>query len=161
MGALGAAIGLGFVIGPGVGAGLSRFGFGTAAFVAAGIAAANFVFGTVPAAGVARPGRPSAAARVQPWRTSLVAAVRRPAIARIVATMFLATFAFAGMEATFALFGQRRSGSTPRGFGLIFTYLGVVAIVVQGVLVRRLHGRVGERPLAVVRRPADGRWAAR
>jgi DHA1 family tetracycline resistance protein-like MFS transporter len=63
--------------------------------------------------------------------------------------MFLATFAFAGMETTFALLGAREFGLGERGFGLIFTYVGVLAIVVQGVLVRRLHRRFGERTLAV------------
>jgi MFS family permease len=37
MGILGASIGLGFVMGPSIGAGMSQFGFNTAAFVAAGV----------------------------------------------------------------------------------------------------------------------------
>ena len=44
MGLLGASIGMGFVFGPAIGAALSGFGFGTAAFVAAGLCFANFVF---------------------------------------------------------------------------------------------------------------------
>jgi DHA1 family tetracycline resistance protein-like MFS transporter len=63
--------------------------------------------------------------------------------------MFLATFAFAGMEATFALLGQRQFGLDQRGFGLIFTLIGAISIGVQGVLVRRLHLRAGERALAM------------
>jgi DHA1 family tetracycline resistance protein-like MFS transporter len=41
MGLLGASIGMGFVFGPAIGAGLSVFGFGTAALAASGIAFAN------------------------------------------------------------------------------------------------------------------------
>jgi MFS family permease len=52
------------------------------------------------------------------------------------------------MEATFALLGAREFGLGARGFGLIFTYVGLVAILVQGVLVRRLHRRFSERTLA-------------
>ncbi|HEY8478115.1 MAG TPA: MFS transporter, partial [Chloroflexota bacterium] len=45
MGMLGAAIGMGFVFGPALGAALSPLGFSAAAFCSAGLAAANFLFG--------------------------------------------------------------------------------------------------------------------
>lgn len=44
MGTLGAAIGLGFVVGPPLGAALSPFGIGTAAFTAAGLAVATLIY---------------------------------------------------------------------------------------------------------------------
>lgn len=153
MGILGACIGLGFVFGPAIGAGFSGFGFGTAAFVAAGLAAANLLFALfrLPeshqpgAAGSVQRGRQ---ARIFPSPALIAAAIRRPGVGRILVATFLATFAFVGLEATFALFGQRQFGIDARGFGLVFTYLGVVIAVVQGGLVGRFSARYGERALA-------------
>jgi MFS family permease len=149
MGMLGASIGLGFVFGPAIGAGFSRFGFGAAAFFAAGLAAVNLAFAyfKLPES---RPRGEGLAGHAPVARAKFGAVLRRPAIARIVASMFLATFAFVGLEATLALFGQHRFGLGAAGFGLIFTYLGVVGVAVQGGLVGRLSRRYGERTLATL-----------
>jgi DHA1 family tetracycline resistance protein-like MFS transporter len=146
MGLLGASVGLGFVFGPAVGAAFSPLGFGAAAFFAAGLATANFVLTYLRVPESRTPASPLAGRR--PSRTGIVAAFGRPAVARIVVAMFLTTFAFVGLEATFALFSQRRFGLGARGFGLAFTYVGIVVVVVQGGLVGRLNARYGERMLA-------------
>jgi len=147
MGMLGAAIGLGFVFGPGIGAGLSGLGFGAAAFGAAALAAANFAFALFKLPESRRSEQPAGERSLPAW-SGFLAALQRPAIARLLAATFLSTFAFVSMEATLALFGQRRFGLDARGFGLVFTYLGVVVVLVQGGLVRRLSDRYAERVLA-------------
>ena len=147
MGLLGASIGLGFVFGPALGAGLSRFGFGAAAFTAAGLAALNLVFAffRLPETRTAEQ-RSHAHARFD-W-SNLTDALRHPAIGRLLAATFLSTLAFVAMEATFALLGQARFGLDTGKLGLVFTYVGVVMVVVQGGLVGRLAPRFGERALA-------------
>ncbi len=147
MGMLGASIGLGFVFGPGIGAALAPFGFGTAAFLAAGLAAVNFVLAFALLRESHTPGR-GRAARAQVTLGSFVEALSHPSIGRILSATFLATFAFVGMEATFALLGQDRFGLTSSSLGLVFTYVGVLAAVAQGGLVGRLNARFGERALA-------------
>ncbi len=146
MGGVGAAIGLGLVTGPALGAALSGFGFGTAAFVAAGISLLNFAFGwfKLPETNVRRTRRASLT------RSWFVSAVRRPNVARILAVTFLAMFAFVGMEATFALLGEERYGLTPLGLGLILSYVGGMVVVTQAGLVGPINARVGERYLAVI-----------
>jgi MFS family permease len=57
---------------------------------------------------------------------------------------FVGTFAFVGMESTFALFGERRFGYSPAEVGLLFAYIGVASVASQGVLVGRLVARHGE-----------------
>ena len=52
------------------------------------------------------------------------------------------------MEATFALLGQTRFGLDTSRLGLVFTFVGVVMVIVQGGLVGRLAPRFGERALA-------------
>ncbi len=147
MGLLGAAIGLGFVFGPGLGAGLSHLGFGAAAFVAAGIAAANSLFGLF-ALVESRPAGRTPSERVWPTPARLAAALARPALGRILGATFLTTFAFVGMETTFALLGKLRFGLNAGGLGLVFTYVGLIAALVQGGLIGRLSARYGERSLA-------------
>ncbi|HLZ70521.1 MAG TPA: MFS transporter [Dehalococcoidia bacterium] len=146
MGLLGAAIGLGFVFGPAIGAGLAPLGFGAAAFAAAGLAAANLAFACLrlPEShgdrGWNRHTRASLA--------SLLAGSRRSGAGRTLAGIFLATFAFVSLEATFALFSQQQFGLGPAGFGIVFTYLGLLIVCVQGGLVGRLSRRYEERALA-------------
>ena len=146
MGLLGASIGLGFIFGPALGSGLSRFGFGTAAFVSAGLAAANLVFAAFKLE-ESRP--PEGGRRARPGLAGFVRALRNPTIGRVMAIMFLSAIAFVSMEATFALLGERRFGIDSSRLGFVFTYLGVIVVLVQGGLVGRLTAKVGERTLAI------------
>jgi MFS transporter, DHA1 family, tetracycline resistance protein len=149
MGLLGASIGLGFVFGPALGSGLARFGFGAAAFTAAGLAAANllFAFFRLPET------RPVEARRHTHSRvdwSNFLDALHHPSIGRLLGATFLSTLAFVAMEATFALFGEARLGLNANRLGFVFTYVGVVMVIVQGGLVGRLAPRFGERALATV-----------
>ena len=161
MGLLGAAIGLGFVFGPAIGAGLAPLGFGAAAFAAAGLAAANLAFACLrlPEShgdrGWNRHTRASLA--------SLLAGSRRSGAGRTLAGIFLATFAFVSLEATFALFSQQQFGLGPAGFGIVFTYLGLLIVCVQGGLVGRLSRRYEERawPPPAPRLSAWRSWRSR
>jgi MFS family permease len=68
----------------------------------------------------------------------------------VVALQFVATFAFAAFEGTLALLTARKYGFEFRGNGLLFTYIGACLLLAQGLLVRRLMPRVGERRFARV-----------
>ena len=140
MGLIGAAFGLGFVLGPAIG-GLCaivdpRFPF----FVAAGVAALNLVLAwrRLP-----EPERRPAARSSQ--RELLRAAFRDGRIAPMIAITFLGTFAFVGMEQTFALLGEARFDFGLVETGLVFTYIGVIVVVVQGKVIGPLVARLGER----------------
>ena len=146
MGMLGASIGLGFVFGPALGALLGRSGFGAAAFTAAGLAATNailayFVLPETRTAEGRRTGRPGLAVALN--------ALTSRGLGGLLLATFLTTFGFVAMEATFALLGERRFALTARGLGLVFTFAGVVMVIVQGGLVGRLSRRFGERRVAV------------
>lgn len=148
MGMLGASIGLGFVFGPALGAFMSRFGFGAAAFVASGLAAANCAFAYFRLAEPRLLGAGQAGARARLSAVELIRALRHPLIGRAVAATFLSTFGFVSMEATFALLGERRFQFDAGRLGLVFTYIGVLIVIVQGGLIGRLTARFGERALA-------------
>lgn len=149
MGMLGAAIGLGFVFGPAIGAGLSPFGFGTAAFVAAGLAALNLAFGYFKLT-ESRPADRLGTVDSGMTVADYVAAVRDPVISRILTARFLVTAAFVAMETTFALLGAEKFGLDGGTFGIMFAYLGILIVLVQGGLIGRLTSLAGERLVATV-----------
>ncbi|MGI8867429.1 MAG: MFS transporter [Mycobacteriales bacterium] len=141
MGFIGAAIGAAFVLGPGLGAALSPLGFPASCAVAAGLAGANFLLATAWL-----PRDQGAGGR---QRRAVGRLLRSTAVAPLVSATLLSMAAFAGMEATFALLGQRRFGLGPAWVGAVLSAAGVVMIIVQLGLVAPLADRYGERTVAV------------
>ncbi len=76
-------------------------------------------------------------------------AFRNDQVARLVLINLLYTVAFTGMETVFALFTQHTFGWTAMQNGLLFTYIGVIVIVMQGGLVGLLVKWIGERRLLI------------
>ncbi len=143
MGMIGAAFGIGLVIGPGIGALASLASPRLPFFITAAIAAANlaWAYRRLPES------RP-ANAKAQPGRLEVVTkALRNPEVAPFVWVSLIGTLAFVGMESTFALFGAHRLGFGLAQTGLLFAYIGVLSSVVQGWLVRKLVPRFGEGPV--------------
>jgi MFS transporter, DHA1 family, tetracycline resistance protein len=77
------------------------------------------------------------------WRRVLGQAV----IVRLVTVNLLFTLAFSGMETVFPLLTLRRFGWGAAQNGDLFTYIGVLVVVMQGGLVGRLVACWGERAL--------------
>ena len=141
MGMIGAAFGLGFVLGPAIGALFSAVDERLPFFVAAGLAAVNWLIAYRRLPESLRPGAREAPAP----RLGLVRrALSSRDLAPLVWLSFIATFAFVGMESTFALFGERRFDYDMVEMGLLFTYIGVLAVFSQGYLVGRVVPRWGE-----------------
>ena len=141
MGLIGAAFGIGFIIGPAIGALLSLISDAAPFFFASGLAAVNLVLAWRLLPESLRPGSPTAPmGRWEMMRHALTS--RR--LAPLVWLSFIATFAFVGMEATFALLGSYRFGYGEAPMGMLFAFVGVAAAVGQGVLVGRAVARYGE-----------------
>jgi predicted MFS family arabinose efflux permease len=146
MGVLGAAFGLGFVVGPAAGGLLATISLG-APFIAAGaLAAVNLVAAWLILPEPPRPAvRPIRRSR---WR-DLRLAMARPGVGRLLAIYFLSMFAFSAMESTFALLTADRWQLSDRGVGLVFGYIGILIALVQGGLIGPLSRRIGERTMLV------------
>ncbi len=141
MGMIGAAFGLGFVLGPAIGALFSSIDARLPFFVAAGLAATNLALAWFRLPESRRPG----AAEAPGPRFSLVRrALSSHDLAPLVWLSFAATVAFVGMESTFALFGARRFDYSVAQVGLLFVFIGVLTAVAQGFLVGRIVARTGE-----------------
>jgi DHA1 family tetracycline resistance protein-like MFS transporter len=86
-----------------------------------------------------------AAGRFESLRAGLARRDLRP----LLLAMFSVTFAFVGIETTFALLAKDRYGLGPAGLGVVFTVVGLVMVLVQGGLVGRLVDRYGETTIAM------------
>jgi MFS family permease len=147
MGWLGAAFGLGFVVGPALGAGLSQFGPAAVPVGAAALAAGNFalVWRSVPETKALR-GDGEDAIGVPKLRAVLRSSRRLTSLLVLYGTVI---FGFSAMEATLALFCERRLGFGIRETSLLFVYVGLLMVLVQAGLIRRLVARFGEGRLLV------------
>jgi multidrug resistance protein len=143
----GTAMGLGFVFGPAVGGALSQHSARLPFFVAAGLAALNFL----SALFILREPRAvgdRAPARTLTW-DGLMRTVATPRLRTLMVLFFVVTFGFANLEGTFSLYLERRFGYGRRETFYLFTYIGVIMVLVQGGLVRVLVPRFGERRLII------------
>ena len=160
-GLLGAAFGVGFVVGPALGALAKLWGARAPFYVAAALAGLNALIAvrrlpeTHPA-GVASPASAapsaasaataaSAASAASPRRINPFAAFRQVrGVAPLIGVAFLAWLSFSAFEATFALFGQRRLGFDIGSSAAVFAVIGLVIVVVQAGLVHPVVTWLGE-----------------
>lgn len=150
MGFLGAAFGLGFVLGPVLGGLAGTLGYAAVPAAAGLLSALNLVlaFFLVPESLPEEVRRSRRAAR-HAWVSGddVRRAARDRSVAGLMLLVFLVIFAFAAMEATLGLFVEHRHGFGFFETAWLFTYLGVVMVIVQGGLLGRLVRRFGERRL--------------
>ena len=164
MGMIGAAFGLGFIVGPAIGsilaqpifdlndAGLPGLNpYSAAALAAAGLSAWNLVWviwrlpETLPPdrRGQGEPHTRSA----NPLR--LLGQVDIPGVTRTNMVYFIFLAAFAGMEFTLTFLAKDIHGYDRTNTFWIFVYVGLIIVAVQGGLVRRLAPRFGEQRLVL------------
>jgi len=145
MGMFGAAMGLGFVLGPAIGAGLVQISPQTPFLAAGCLAAVNFVLAWFILK-EPRTASERSEARALSW-SAVIATIKTPKLLSLIVLFFLVTLGFANLESTFSFFLERRFSYGQREASFVFAYIGVILIGVQGGLVRRLVPRFGERRL--------------
>ncbi|HTI39970.1 MAG TPA: MFS transporter [Vicinamibacterales bacterium] len=140
-GMLGAAFGLGFIIGPAIGGLFARISYTAPIWAAAVI--------TIIATALAWAWLPETVHRVDavagsPWR-ALGELSRRPGLRTLFAVDFIYWTCFAIYQGTFALFGEQRFHFDVTQIGYILAGFGALGVVVQGALVAPVVRRLGER----------------
>jgi MFS transporter, DHA1 family, tetracycline resistance protein len=153
MGLIGAAFGLGFIIGPALGGVVAGNHLATADLRSPGLIACGLsVTALIGVVLLLRESLPAGATgRLRRGRISALRdALGRKVLARLLAIFFLTILAFAGMEATFALWAMAQFGWGPAQCGYLFTYVGLLSAVMQGGLIGRLTARFGEERLLIV-----------
>ena len=153
MGLLGAAFGLGFMLGPATGGYLSRFGFAIPALVAAIIGTITtlmtvfFLKETVNLKVSTR----SPNTRLT-WGKFRLLLSKQP-IGLLIIVSFLISLGFAGMQGTYAIWAQDSFNWGPSQVGSIFAYIGILSIIVQTQLLPRLISYFGEKKLLIISLP--------
>lgn len=153
MALIGAAFGLGFLFGPALGGLLSIWGqslsnepgFSTrfTMYWVAGLCLLTFAVGfrllkeTLPA---------QDQIHKKPSRWALLTSnFTRPVVGPLMGVFFLSSFAMSAMEMNLVLYMKDRFSWGIREVSFGFAYIGIIMVLTQGVLVRRLLPKMGER----------------
>ncbi len=157
LGLLAASLGVGFIFGPAVGGFLAaRWGMMAPFFGGAVIAAAALML-TIALLQESLPVEKRAISRGKQRQSAGRQALANPSFMLILTIGFIATLCFAAISPTFALYADRvlfaeisDAAIIYRNVGLMFTLMGLTAAITQGVLIKPLVKRLGERRLVVV-----------
>lgn len=154
MGLIGAAFGLGFIFGPFLGGVLSRWGIAVPFFFAAGLSFVNgvLIYFTLPETvtdEMKQRERHQGLHWTQRW-IDLLHSIRTGRLGLVLLIYFLLIVAFSIMTTDFALYTQYRFNYDAAHNGTIFAFIGVIAVVIQGLLFGRLSRWLGEAWLVVI-----------
>ncbi|MDM7922108.1 MAG: MFS transporter [Pyrinomonadaceae bacterium] len=146
MGLFGAMFGLGFILGPAIAGILSKYGVHVPFYFAAGLSLANAIalYFVLPES--IKPNAEHHAER--PNRlVELFTSLRERTFGSLNLLYFLLITAFSIMTYAFVLFTAYRYGYNAEQNGYLFAYVGVIAIIGQGMLFNRLVSKFGEAVL--------------
>ena len=148
MGVIGAAFGLGFILGPAFGGLLyEHFGPGAPGLGAAATSAVALVLTWFLLPETLDPNQRDRAAHEPFTIARLGRALTHPCLGLVLAIYFLTTAAFSGFEVTFAQFFSHKYAIGPKEVSYLLVGIGLVGAIVQGGLIGRLAGRFGETRL--------------
>ncbi len=145
-GLVGAAFGLGFILGPLLGGWLGAIDIRLPFWFAGGLSLVNWLYGMFV---LPESLAPSLRSPFRFRRAHAFAALpnlgKYPVVAGLACAIFLFNMAMFGLHATWVLYTSHRYHWTPRDVGLSLALVGVSAAVVQAGLAARVIGALGER----------------
>jgi DHA1 family tetracycline resistance protein-like MFS transporter len=150
-GTLGAAFGIGFIVGPALGGFLGHLHIRLPFWVAAGLSLINFAYGyfvlpeSLP--------KEKRSARFD-WRHAnpfgaVVLLRRYPQVFGLATVFFLINLAQFSLNSTYVLYTDYRYGWGPQAVGYTLGLVGLCSGLVQAVLVRRLMPKLGEQRMII------------
>ena len=147
MGLMGAAMGLGFILGPAIGGVMGSHNMPF--FVAGGLSVLNFLFALILLPESLQKGITDETAEdrhewVSPREIFRQTTLKSP-LTPLFLVAFFSTFSFAGLEMTFPLFIEDRWNYGEKEMGWMFMFIGAIAVPLQGGLLGRLINSLGER----------------
>src|SRR5262245_32938497 len=145
-GLIGAAFGLGFILGPAISGVLAGISYTAPIWAAAAVTLVATIMATLWLPETVHRAR---AGSGNPF-SYLPELVRRPLVRRMLAIDFVYWFAFAIFQTTFALFAARRFGFDVSRTGYFFAAFGVLGAVVQGGFIRPVGHRIGDKPTFMI-----------
>jgi MFS transporter, DHA1 family, tetracycline resistance protein len=148
LGMIGAAFGLGLMAGPAIGGLLSLHSLSAPALFASALALTNCVFGylTLPESHAPHLRKKVPLLRLDPI-SQLARILKMRNVRALLAAVLLLNLALAGLVNNFPLFSQARFGWGTTSNAFFFAFVGLCAVVTQGVLIGHLQPRFGENRL--------------
>jgi DHA1 family tetracycline resistance protein-like MFS transporter len=147
LGLIGAAFGLGFILGPAVGGALSQFGYAVPSLAAAGLATLNLlgIIFLLPESltserreELARDPRPLISFR------AMTQELTKPRVGPLMQIRFFYALAAAMFQTVFTLWAIDQLGVSVQTTGYLLGYVGLLSIIVQGGLIGPLTRRFSE-----------------
>ena len=149
---IGAAFGLGFILGPALGGLLSQFGLNVPAYAAGTLSLISAIVGFfVLPESLPKEKRETAAfrlAEVNPF-PAITEMLRRPGTGTLLLVQCIFYFVFNGRNGVFTVFLIEKFNVQPAEIAALFVVGGIAMVVVQGGLIGPLVNRFGEKKLAM------------
>ena len=150
-GLLGAAFGIGFIIGPVVGGLLGQYDIRLPFWFAAGCSGLNWLWGYFMLPESLNPENRRAFSWKRANPVGAFLAMRRfPAVLGLVECYFILTLAQVMLQTTWALYTEERYGWNPLHIGLSLMFVGVATGVVQATLVKKIVPKLGDTRAVIV-----------
>jgi DHA1 family tetracycline resistance protein-like MFS transporter len=148
MALIGMAFGLGFSFGPFLGGVLGKSNVSLPAYVAAGFSllAAVLTFARLPESRTHKP--VDIEAWLHPGQFKPI--LRKPMLLQLLSMSFITMAAFVMMESTVGIFLISHFHYGQQQVGWFFGFVGLVIVLVQGGIIRRVVKKVGDWPLAIL-----------
>ena len=152
MGLMGAAMGLGFILGPAIGGimGSHNMPF----FVAGGLSLLTFLFAlTLLPESLQRDSRDDEPTERHEWitpREIFRQTTLKSPLTPLFLVAFFSTFSFSGLEMTFPLFIEDKWKYGEREMGWMFMIMGAIVVPLQGGLLGTLINKFGERRIVLI-----------
>jgi DHA1 family tetracycline resistance protein-like MFS transporter len=153
MGLIGAAFGLGFILGPAIGGVLSRWGYAVPALAAAGLATLNLIgiIAFLPESLTEE--RRMELARQEKRAlisfTAMVEELKKPRVGPLMSIRLFFALASALFQTMFTLWAKDRLGLSAQATSYLLVYVGLLSVIVQGGLIGQLTKRFSEAKLIV------------
>jgi len=153
LGLIGAAFGLGFIIGPVIAfatLALSNNNYNMVAFVAAAFSLFSILL-TWFWLEESHPPEKRGTNKISSFGfKAMIEALRNPQVGFLLALMFFQQFAFGGFEQLLALFTLNRLGMNASSNAGLFVYIGIIVVMVQGYFVGKWSRKLGDRWLVIM-----------
>lgn len=145
MGLMGAAMGLGFTLGPAIGGLLSKFGLNAPMFFSAALALVNLVMAYFT---LKEPARKKDSSRISLSKT--LGFLKNKAVGIPIFIFFLMTMANTQMEVILVIYLKAIFNLDAMTCGLLFGLIGLVMVIIQGSLIGKLAKKFTEVKLIFV-----------
>ena len=145
LGKIGAAFGAGFIIGPAMGGVLSTFSYAVAGYAAMFLTLVNIFFVLYF---LSEPNRErEQSIEISGYLKGFRDSIKKPLLGSTLLILFIVTFAFSTIPVIVPLLGLELFNFDSFQLSIVFIYIGLIQILMQGFLISWLSKRFGEEKL--------------